>query len=160
MTTLTLRAAKGSPLTNAEVDNNFSELNSDKYESGDSISVDDLAVAGESTFSIAATVSAAGTTQGTGTSLTNTYNLVTTATADQGVVLPSAAAGKTVKIVNATSVSIKVYPASGEQIDSLSANAAKSLAAGSSLDLVCASGTVWQSLLPIVVFDSSGTQLN
>ncbi len=160
MTTLTLRAGKGSPLTNTEVDDNFTNLNNDKYESGNSVSVDDLSVTGESTFSITATVTAAGTTQGTATALTNTYGLVTTATADQGVVLPSAATGKTVKIVNTTSVSIKVYPTSGEQIDSLGANNAKSLAAGSSLDLVCASGTLWQSLLPIVVFDSSGTQLN
>ena len=36
MTTITLRSVKGSPLTNAEVDANFSNLNSAKYESGDS----------------------------------------------------------------------------------------------------------------------------
>ena len=34
MTTITLRLVKGTPLTNAEVDNNFSNLNSAKYESG------------------------------------------------------------------------------------------------------------------------------
>ena len=34
MTTITLRLVKGSPLTNAEVDANFSNLNSAKYESG------------------------------------------------------------------------------------------------------------------------------
>lgn len=34
MTTITLRSVKGSPLTNAEVDANFSNLNSAKYESG------------------------------------------------------------------------------------------------------------------------------
>ena len=33
MSTITLRATKGSPLTNTEVDNNFSNLNSDKIES-------------------------------------------------------------------------------------------------------------------------------
>lgn len=36
MATLTLRGVKGSPLTNQEVDDNFSALNTDKYESGDS----------------------------------------------------------------------------------------------------------------------------
>jgi hypothetical protein len=35
MSTITTRAGKGSPLTNAEVDANFTNLNSDKYESGD-----------------------------------------------------------------------------------------------------------------------------
>jgi hypothetical protein len=34
MTTITLRSVKGSPLTNNEVDSNFSNLNSAKYESG------------------------------------------------------------------------------------------------------------------------------
>lgn len=34
MTDITLRLVKGTPLTNAEVDNNFSNLNSAKYESG------------------------------------------------------------------------------------------------------------------------------
>ncbi len=32
MATLTLRSAKGSPLTNNEVDANFTNLNTDKYE--------------------------------------------------------------------------------------------------------------------------------
>ena len=32
MSTITLRNTKGSPLTNTEVDNNFSNLNSDKSE--------------------------------------------------------------------------------------------------------------------------------
>ena len=36
MSTITLRSVKGSPLTNNEVDANFSNLNSDKYEAGDS----------------------------------------------------------------------------------------------------------------------------
>jgi hypothetical protein len=36
MSTLTLRNVKGSPLTNTEVDNNFSNLNTDKYQAGDS----------------------------------------------------------------------------------------------------------------------------
>jgi len=36
MTTITTRAGKGSPLTNTEVDDNFSNLNSAKYESGSS----------------------------------------------------------------------------------------------------------------------------
>ena len=58
------------------------------------------------------------------------------------------------------SVNIKIYPASSETIDSLGTNVAKNLAPGASLNLVCASGTLWKSLLPVVVFDSSGTQLN
>jgi hypothetical protein len=38
MATITTRAGKGSPLTNTEVDDNFSNLNSAKYESGSNVS--------------------------------------------------------------------------------------------------------------------------
>ena len=37
MSTITLRSVKGSPLTNAEVDANFSNLNTDKYQEGSDI---------------------------------------------------------------------------------------------------------------------------
>lgn len=38
MSTLTLRSVKGSPLTNTEVDNNFSNLNTDKLEATNNLS--------------------------------------------------------------------------------------------------------------------------
>lgn len=160
MATITLRAVKGTPLTNTEVDDNFTNLNNDKYESGDSVSFVDVTSTGEITLSTTAAVTAAGTVQGDATALTTTYSIVTTATADQGVVLPDAATGKVAKVINATAVNIKVYPASAEQIDSLGTNVAKNLAPGASLEVVAASGSSWKSLLPVVIFDSSGTQLN
>lgn len=42
MSDLTLRNVKGSPLTNQEVDDNFSNLNADKYQSGDSPTFTDV----------------------------------------------------------------------------------------------------------------------
>ena len=42
MSNITLRLVKGSPLTNQEVDNNFANLNTDKYEAGDSASFQDV----------------------------------------------------------------------------------------------------------------------
>ena len=160
MATITTRSGKGSPLTNNEVDANFNNLNTDKYEAGNDVSVGALAVTGESTFSTSAAISAAGTVQGDATVLTKSFNIVTTATADQGVVLPDATTGKVTKVINATAVNIKVYPASAEQIDSLGTNVAKNLAPGASLEVVAASGSLWKSVLPVVIFDSSGTQLN
>ena len=160
MATITLRSTKGSPLTNNEVDGNFTSLNNDKYESGDSVSFVDVTSTGEITLSTTTAVTAAGTVQGDATALTTTYSIVTTATADQGVVLPDAATGKVAKVINATAVNIKVYPASAEQIDSLGTNVAKNLAPGASLESVAASGSLWKSFLPVVIFDSSGTQLN
>lgn len=38
MSTIVLRNTKGSPLTNTEVDNNFSNLNNDKVEKGNNLS--------------------------------------------------------------------------------------------------------------------------
>jgi len=38
MSTLTLRNVKGSPLTNTEVDDNFSNLNTDKIEKSNNLS--------------------------------------------------------------------------------------------------------------------------
>lgn len=37
MSTIVLRSVKGSPLTNTEVDNNFNNLNTDKYQSGNAL---------------------------------------------------------------------------------------------------------------------------
>ena len=38
MSTITLRSVKGTPLTNTEVDNNFSNLNTDKMEKTNNLS--------------------------------------------------------------------------------------------------------------------------
>ena len=54
MATITTRAGKGSPLTNTEVDDNFSNLNSAKYESGSAGSLSTLATADGSAFDLVA----------------------------------------------------------------------------------------------------------
>ena len=58
MATITTRVvgegAKGSPLTNSEVDNNFINLNTAKYESGDNISVGSITATGNMNFSASA----------------------------------------------------------------------------------------------------------
>ena len=90
MATITLRSAKGSPLTNNEVDANFTNLNTAKYEANDNISVGTIAGStltltgnatfqGTTTLSASAAVSGAGSTQGAATALTASYNIVTSA---------------------------------------------------------------------------------
>ena len=74
-------------------------------------------------------VSAAGTTQGTATALTVDYNVITTAAASSGVVLPTATAGRRIVIVNKGANTLSIYPATGGTIDALSANAAIQIAA-------------------------------
>jgi len=50
MSTIVTRSGKGSPLTNNEVDTNFTNLNSDKYQSGDSPTFAVLTATGDSAF--------------------------------------------------------------------------------------------------------------
>lgn len=171
MSTITLRSVKGSPLTNTEVDTNFTNLNTDKYQSGDNVSAgtisgstiaatSTLTVGGGSILSTSASITAAGSTQGAATALTKTYNVVGTATADQGIKLPDTAVGLEAFILNDTSVNIKIYPTSGESIDAESANAAVSLGAGHSLTLVGVSATKWNRMSPVIIYNSSGTRVN
>jgi hypothetical protein len=173
MATITLRSAKGSPLTNNEVDANFSNLNTAKYEANDNISAGTIAGStltltgnatfqGTTTLSASSAVSGAGSTQGAATALTASYNIVTTATAGsaEGVKLPDTATGLETFILNDTAVSIKIYPSTGESIDGGSANASVSLAAGHSLKLVGVSSTKWNRLSPVIIYNSSGTRVN
>ena len=146
MSTITLRASKGSPLTNTEVDTNFINLNNDKYESGNNAAFGTLTATGNVTFGISATVSAAGSTQGTATALTKTYNIVSTASANQGVVLPSAAAGLVINLYNVSGNTIKVYPASTETIDGGSANAPIEVVTANGAELVGVSTGGWRQV--------------
>lgn len=83
-------------------------------------------------FSNAAAVSAAGTTQGTATALTTDYNNVTTVAANAGVILPVAAlAGRAITVKNNGVNSLNIYPPSGGTIDALAANTALSIPPGS-----------------------------
>ena len=101
------------------------------------------------TFSISAAVSAAGTTQGTGTALTTMINNVTTVAASSGVVLPTAVAGMVIIIRNGGANALNVYPASGAAVNALAANAAFSLAVGGILQFVAMSTTQWYTMTAI-----------
>ena len=171
MSTITLRSVKGSPLTNTEVDNNFTNLNTDKYQSGDNVSAgtisgstitatSTLTVGGGSILSNDASVSAAGSDQAGATAITKTYNIVDAATADQGIKLPDVAAGLETFILNDTAVNIKIYPYSTETIDGGSASVAVNLAPGHSLTLVGVSATKWNRMSPVIIYNSSGTRVN
>lgn len=146
MSTITTRSGKGSPLTNTEVDTNFTNLNTDKYESGSDASLGSLDVTGNVVLGIDTGVTAAGTTQGTGTALTKTYNIVGTATANQGVVLPDVSTGLKCVVYNSTSATIKIYPAAGESIDDESANVAVSLRPNKGREYIGVSATQWNSV--------------
>lgn len=95
--------------------------------------------------SISAAVSAAGSTQGTATALVSTINNVTVvAAAADGVRLPTAVAGMRILVRNSDSAdTLKIYPATGAQINALAANASFSLTAGSTTELFASTTTQW-----------------
>ena len=95
--------------------------------------------------SISAAVSAAGATQGTATGLVSNINNVTVvAAAADGVRLPTAVAGMRILVRNSDALdTLKIYPATGGQINALGANAAYSLVAGLTIELMATTATQW-----------------
>jgi hypothetical protein len=76
--------------------------------------------------------------------------VVTVGSANDSVKLPSAAGavGAEITVSNAHATnSLNVFPASGDQIDGLGANAAKAVAAGKTATFVSYGGTQWHSML-------------
>lgn len=88
-------------------------------------------------------VTAAGSTQATATILTRQVNLVTGGSTNNGVILPAPVGGERVFIRNNLGVDIKVYPQSGGQISNNGTNVGVTLSAGSSLEYVACSSTLW-----------------
>jgi hypothetical protein len=96
--------------------------------------------------SVNAAVSAAGTTQGTGTALTREFNRVSTVASGAGVVLPTAVAGMAIVITNTSANSLLVYPASGAQINALAANVAYTQTTLATLQYVALTATQWYTV--------------
>jgi len=128
--------------------------------SGSGLALDSLVLTNDMTVGNNTSITAAGSDQSGATALSKTFNVVTTATANQGVKLPTASAGVTYTVKNDTSVNIKIYPNTSGTINGGSANAAIDCPAGSTTRLIGASSTDWDTLVDIVVYDSSGTRLN
>ena len=95
--------------------------------------------------SISAAISAAGATQGTATALVSNINNVTVVAASaDGVILPTAVAGMRILVRNSDAAdTLKIYPATGAQINALGNNASFSLTAGSTTELFASTTTQW-----------------
>lgn len=96
---------------------------------------------------VAATVSAAGTTQGTATALTASKNLISTVASGAGVKLPLAEIGDDILIYNGGANALKVYPPTSGRINSSDANEAVTLATETTLILWRLSSTRWVGML-------------
>lgn len=91
----------------------------------------------------------AGGGQGSATALPAAINRVTTvASAADSVVLPASAPGLQIMVVNATATnSMNVFPASGDAINALSANAAFAVAATKVATFYCTNAGQWHTIL-------------
>lgn len=91
----------------------------------------------------------AGGGQASAPPLPATYNRVTTvATAADSVLLPVSASGLDVVVINAAAAnSMNVFPATGEAINALAANAAFAVAAGKTAHFYCVTAGQWHSVL-------------
>lgn len=88
----------------------------------------------------------AGGGQSSATALTSTINSITTcATAADSVKLPTATAGSIVQVSNLGAAYASVFPATGDLIDALAANASISLPVGGSLFFTCSVTGSWKS---------------
>ena len=96
-------------------------------------------------FSVATGITAAGTTQGTATAITKDFNVVATATAGTGVILP-VIAGLRMTVINNGANPLAVYPGTSGAINALAANAAYTLAVGGKLDFLSVTTTQWYTL--------------
>ena len=96
--------------------------------------------------SVGTGISANGISQATATALTKEFNIVSTVSAGQGVVLPTAVAGMAITITNSSATNLAVYPASGAAINSLSANAALTHGAGATLQYIAPTTTQWYTV--------------
>lgn len=96
-------------------------------------------------------VAAAGSVQGDAAALSEGLSVVTGANGTVGVILPTAVAGAIVVIKGTTAGVLKVWPATGAQINAVGANTAMSFASGAvPAILIATSSTQWYTfpLLP------------
>ncbi len=111
-------------------------------------------------YSTNAAVSAAGSTQGTATALTKSFNVVTTVASNTGVALPTpGAAGYIITIINKGANTLNIYPASGGTIDSASLNAAVTLLVGSIATFQASTTTQWRTVDPSLVASGTGVSV-
>ena len=102
-----------------------------------------------------ASITPAGSTQGDATTATADDLFVTSASADQGILLKARPFGSKYSVTNGSSVNIKVYPHSGAKINNGTANAAVIVAPGQKVDFVAFDADDWLANYPDL---ASGTQ--
>lgn len=97
--------------------------------------------------SVATAISAAGTTQGTATTLNAAVNVIGTAAASSGVILPSCEVSDQVWVYNGGANTLTVYPDSSSQINAVAVNSGVSLATNTAMLFKRITSTRWIGIL-------------
>ena len=97
-------------------------------------------------YGVSSAVTAAGSTQATATALTRPINNITTVPASSGVILPTATPGMRVMVRNATGTTVRVYPSSGAQINTLGTNVQLNLETLANIEFVAFTATQWYTV--------------
>lgn len=100
--------------------------------------------------SLSASVSAAGSTQGTATLLSSANNIVTTVAAGAGVKLPTSptvSANDRLHVANHGANTLACYPPTGGQLNNNTANVPAMIAPKKSADFFCIDGTNYTAIL-------------
>ena len=93
--------------------------------------------------SVTTGITAAGTDRATAAVISADINVIAAAAVGTGVVLPSAAAGKTLKIINETANAVKIYPALSQSFNGQAADAIVTLNPGSLIEVTGMTATRW-----------------
>jgi len=113
--------------------------------SGGTVSATDITPTG-GLYIKSATVAATGSTQSDAASVSDGFTLVSAADGTKGVKLPAAVAGRTVILKNNANAVLKVWPASGDAVNAITADSNYVLAAYTSSLLVAYDATTWYSV--------------
>jgi len=113
--------------------------------SGGTVSATDITTTG-GLYIKSATVAATGSTQSDAASVSDGFTLVSAADGTKGVKLPAAVAGRTVILKNNANAVLKVWPASGDAVNAITADSNYVLAAYTSSLLVAYDATTWYSV--------------
>ena len=97
-------------------------------------------------YGVSQAVTAAGSTQATATLLTRPINNITTVAASTGVIFPAAVPGMRIIVRNGGANILRIYPASGAQINTLGTNTGLQLETSATIEFVAVSGTQWYTL--------------
>lgn len=129
----------------ATVPTNIAVATTTRFSSFNEEDVNDLKMAGILFLSPQDAASAAGTTQATGTALTEGINSIGTVGAGSGINLPPSAAGVVVTVINAGANPLLVYPAQGatDTINGIAATIGVSILPGTTAVFNCTVAGAW-----------------